>query len=154
MRREFAKQLFELMKKDKNVILITADLGYGMLDKIRDTFPDRFYNTGSAEVAMMSIAVGLSLKGKIPIVYSITPFLLYRPFEVIRNFINQETIPVIMVGGGRGNDYNAGISHDASDHEILKIFTNIKFIIPKNKKDLNLKEIIYSNKPTYLNLTR
>ena len=154
MRREFAKQLFELMEKDENVILITADLGYGMLDKIRNTFPDRFYNTGAAEVAMMAVAVGLALKGKIPIVYSITPFLLYRPFEVIRNFINQETIPVIMVGGGRNNDYNAGISHDASDHEILKSFTNINFIVPKNKEDFNLEDIVYSNNPIYLNLTR
>jgi len=154
MRREFAKQLFELMEKDENIILITADLGYGMLDKIRDTFPDRFYNTGAAEVAMMGIAVGLALKGKTPIVYSITPFLLYRPFEIIRNYINHEKIPVIMVGGGRNNDYDAGISHDASDHEILKIFTNIKFIVPKNKEDFNLKDIIDSNKPTYLNLSR
>lgn len=152
MRREFAKQLFEIMKKDENVVLLTADLGYGMLDKIRDAFPDRFYNTGAAEVAMMGIAVGLALKGKIPIVYSITPFLLYRPFEIIRNYINHEKIPVIMVGGGRNNDYNAGISHDASDHEILKNFSNIKFIVPDNTFDLS--EIIYSKQPIYLNLKR
>lgn len=154
MRKEFVKQLLELMKKDENIILLTADLGYGMLDNIRDTFPNRFYNTGAAELSMMGIAVGLSLKGKVPIVYSITPFLLYRPFEIIRNYVNYEKIPVIMIGGGRNNDYDAGISHNASDHEILKKFTNIKFIVPKDKEEINLKEIIYSKTPTYLNLSR
>lgn len=152
MRREFAKQLFELMEKDEDIVLITPDLGYGMLDKIRDTFPGRFYNVGAAEMAAMGMAVGMALKNKIPIVYSITPFLLYRPFEVIRNHINHEKIPVIMVGAGRDNDYKAGISHDASDHEILKQFKNINFIVPE--KDFNLAKIIYLKQPTYLNLKR
>lgn len=152
MRRNFAKQLFELMEKDDNIILITPDLGYGMLDKIRDTFPDRFYNVGAAEMAAMGMAVGMALKNKIPIVYSITPFLLYRPFEVIRNYINYESIPVIMVGAGRDNDYKAGISHDATDHEILKQFKNIYFIVPEN--DFNLVDIIDLKRPVYLNLKR
>ena len=152
MRREFAKQLFELMEKDEDIVLITPDLGYGMLDKIRDAFPDRFYNVGAAEMVAMGMAVGMALKNKIPIVYSITPFLLYRPFEVIRNYINYENIPVIMVGAGRNNDYKAGISHDATDHEILKQFKNINFIVPE--KDFNLAKIIYLKQPTYLNLKR
>jgi transketolase len=152
MRREFAKQLFELMEKDEDIVLITPDLGYGMLDKIRDAFPDRFYNVGAAEMVAMGMAVGMALKNKIPIVYSITPFLLYRPFEVIRNYIDHEQIPVIMVGAGRNNDYKAGISHDATDHEILKQFKNINFIVPE--KDFNLAKIIYLKQPTYLNLKR
>jgi transketolase len=152
MRKEFARQLFELMEKNEDIILITPDLGFGMLDKIRDAFPDRFYNVGAAETVAMGMAVGMALKNKIPIVYSITPFLLYRPFEVIRNYINHEKIPVIMVGAGRNNDYKAGISHDASDHKILKQFKNIKFIVPE--KDFNLSKIIHLKRPTYLNLKR
>ena len=152
MRREFAKQLFELMGDDKDIVVIVPDLGYGMFDKIKDAYPDRFYNPGAAEMVAMGMAVGLAMSGKIPIIYSITPFLLYRPFEIIRNYINHEGYPVIMVGGGRDNDYDAGISHDASDHEILKQFKNIEFIVPDN--DFNLSEIIYSLRPTYLNLKR
>ena len=153
MRRQFAKDLYDLMQNDIKIILITADLGYGMLDKIRDDLPGQFYNVGAAEQAAVCIAVGMALSGKIPIVYSITPFLLYRPFEAIRNYIDHESIPVILVGGGRGQDYaHEGFSHDASDHEILKQFKNIEFIVPEN--DFDLKEIIYSGKPTYLNLKR
>ena len=153
MRRKFASDLYQLMKKDSNIILITGDMGYGMFDKIRDKLPEQFINTGAAEMTMMGVAIGLALEGKIPVVYSITPFLLYRPFEAIRNYINHESIPVIMVGSGRGKDYDTeGFSHDASDHEILRQFKNILFIV--YNKLFDLKKIVYANRPVYLNLKR
>jgi transketolase len=153
MRRKFAVDLYELMKKDKNIILISIDMGFGMFNKIQDEIPDQFYNTGAAEQAAVTIAVGLALSGKIPVVYTITPFLIFRPFEAIRNYIDHESIPVILVTSGRGQDYtHEGFSHDASDHEILKQFKNINFIVPE--ESFNLAEIIYSGKPTYLNLKR
>lgn len=152
MRRKFASDLYSLMSRDEKIVLITADMGYGMLDKIRDDFPDQFYNVGAAELVMMGMAVGLALEGKIPVTYSITPFLLFRPFEVIRNYINHERIPVIMAGSGRDDDYkDGGFSHYAGDHDILKRFRNIVFL---SGDDFDLNEIIYSGRPTYLNLKR
>jgi len=133
-------------------MFLTGDLGYFFADKLRDKFTDNFYNVGAAEQAMMSVAVGMALSGKIPVVYSITPFLLFRPMEVIRNYINHENIPVIMVGSGRDSDYkDAGFSHYAGDHDIIKQFKNIVFL---DGDDFDLEKIIYSNKPTYLNLKR
>lgn len=153
MRRTFANELYKLMKLDKNIIFITVDLGYSFFDDIKRDMPEQFYNVMAAEQAAVTIAVGLALSGKIPVVYTITPFLIFRPFEAIRLYIDHESIPVILVGTGRGQDYShEGFSHDASDHEILKQFKNINFIIPEN--DFDLKEIIYSGKPTYLNLKR
>lgn len=153
MRRKFATDLYELMKADKNIVLITADMGFGMFDTIQYELRDQFYNVGAAEQAMMDIAIGMALSGKIPVVYSITPFLLYRTFESIRNYINHEQVPVIMVGSGRNKDYKReGFSHDASDHEILKVFKNIVFLAPAS--DFNLQEILYMKKPVYLNLKR
>ena len=140
------------MKQDKDIILITADLGFGMLDKIKNELPDQFYNVGAAEQVMMDMAVGLSMEGKHVIIYTITPFLLFRTFESIRNYIDHEKWPVIMVGSGRGQDYkDAGFSHEASDDIIIKQFKNIEFI---SEDVINLKTIIYSGKPTYVNLKR
>jgi transketolase len=153
MRKKFASDLYDLMKVDKDIVLIMGDIGYGMLDTLRKDFPDRCFNTGAAEMTMMDMATGFALSGKIPVVYTITPFLIFRAMEAIRNYIDHESIPVIMVGTGRGKDYeHLGFSHDASDHEILKQFKNIEFIVPEG--DFNLKEILYSGKPTYLNLKR
>ena len=153
MRRKFAVDLYELMKQDKNIALITADMGYGMFNKIRDELHDQFYNVGAAEQVAVTMAVGLALSGKIPVVYTITPFLIFRPFEAIRNYMDHESIPIMIVGSGRGQDYSKeGFSHDASDHEILKQFKNINFVVPE--ESFNLHEIIYSGVPTYLNLKR
>jgi len=152
MRRKFAEELYGLMKDDKDIILITADLGYIMFDRIKKELPEQFYNVGAAEQAMFGIAIGMALSGKVPVVYSITPFLIFRAMESIRNYINHENICVIMVGSGRGKDYETeGFSHDATDDFILKSFKNIDFL---SSDDFDLKEIVYINKPVYLNLKR
>jgi transketolase len=151
MREQFARQLYDLMRADDRILFITADLGYGIFDRIRE-FTDRFFNVGAAEQVMMDMAVGFALSGKVPVVYSITPFLIFRPIETIRLYIDKENIPVIMVGSGRGEDYSLdGFSHDASDHDILKFFKNIRFI---EDETFDLQEIVNSGKPTYLNLKR
>jgi transketolase len=152
MRREFARQLLIEMQDNEDIVVVVGDLGYLMFDQIRSTYPDRFYNVGAAEQVIMDIAVGLSMRGKTVIVYSITPFLLFRGMETIRLYIDHECIPVIMAGSGRGDEYKAGFSHDASDHEILKNFKNIEFVCPE--QDFDLKELILKNKPIYLNLKR
>jgi transketolase len=151
MRKQFFEQLYELMKQDKNIVFITADLGYFFADKIKEELPEQFYNVMAAEQVMLGVAIGMALSGKIPVCYTITPFY-FRAFEAIRLYLDHESIPVILVGSGRGRDYaELGFSHDASDHEILKQFKNINFIVPD---DFDLSEIIYSGKPTYLNLKR
>lgn len=158
MRKVFAELLHQKMKQDKRIWLLTGDLGFGLWDKIRDDFPDRFINTGAAEQAMMGIAVGLAQAGKVPFVYSITPFLLYRPFETIRNYVDHEKIPVQLIGSGRNRDYHTeGFSHWAEeDHEVLDIFANISGHWPENVNELPkiLKHMCESGKPNYLNLTK
>ncbi len=158
MRRDFKDVLHEEMLTNEDIWVLTGDLGYGMWDKIRDDFPKRFINTGAAETTLLNIAVGLAIEGKIPVAYSITPFLLYRPFEVIRTYINHEKIPVIMVGGGRGSDYkHDGFSHFAGDDiDFMQHFQNIESCWPQESSEMriDLKFALRSRKPTYINLTR
>lgn len=130
VRKTFVKLLHEEMKKNDKVVLLLGDLGYGHFDKIREEFPDRVFNPGAAEQLLLGMACGMSMEGKIPVCYSMTPFLLYRPFEVIRTFIDYEKIPVILAAAGRDKDYAAaGWSHWATDDkEHLSGFKNmIKF---------------------------
>jgi transketolase len=158
MRGWFAYELYKQMTKDERIWLIVGDLGYKAFDYIRRDFPERFINCGAAEQAMTGIAVGLALNGKIPFVYSITTFLLYRPFETIRNYINYEKIPVKLVGGGRNKDYiHDGISHWAEeDKKVMKIFGNINSLWPEVKEEIPqiVEKMICDNNPWYLNLKR
>jgi transketolase len=146
------------MKKDPNIWALTGDLGYIGFDKIREDFPDRFLNCGAAEQAMLDIACGLALEGKKPFCYSITPFLIYRPFETIRTYINHEKIPVRLVGSGRDKDYaHDGFSHDATDiNFILSCFENIEKYFPDTTKDMEkmVELMILKDEPAFISLTK
>lgn len=156
MRRDFAKILYDLMKKDDRIYLITADLGYGVLNDIRRDFPNRSTNVGSCEFLMVGMAIGLAQSGYIPICYSITPFLLYRPFELLRNYLNNEKTCVKLVGSGRDDDYSHdGFSHWAGDDVlIMSCFKNIEIFKPKNLTNNIVFDFIYNEKPSYINLVR
>lgn len=158
MRRVFADAVYDQMAKNKKIWVITGDLGYKMWDRVRGDFPNRFVNAGVSEQAMMGVAVGLAQEGNVPIVYSITPFLLFRPFETIRNYINFEKIPVKLIGSGRDDEYfREGFSHWAlEDRQIMKIFGNIVARWPKNTYEVEqlTAEMIKSPKPWYINLKR
>ena len=146
------------MAMDEKIVLILGDLGYGHFDKIRIDFPDRVYNSGAAELLMVGMAVGMALQGKIPICYSITPFVIFRPFEILRNYLDHEKIPVKLVGAGRDKDYGAlGFSHwGVDDKTHMNSFKNIIKSWPKNSKEMEEKfvDLLYNNKPVYLNLSR
>jgi transketolase len=154
----FAHELHGEMAKNKDIWVITADLGYGMLDNIRDYFPDRFVNTGAAEQGAVGVATGLALKGKIPFVYSITPFTLYRPYEWIRNYVNHENIPVKLVGAGRDQDYKVdGFTHWAEEAKpVLDTLPNVVQYWPETKEDVPdmLSDMIANGKPSFISLRR
>ena len=155
MRKQFSEMLHDAMSTNHDLQLLTADLGYGLWDRIKIDYPDRFFDFGSSEQLMIGSAVGMSMEGKIPVCYSITPFLLYRPFEFIRNYINHEKAIVKLVGGGRDRDYGyLGFSHWSEDDvDILSNFKNIEIF----KQDLDqntFDDFIYSSSPSYMNLSR
>ncbi len=158
MRGWFVYELFRRMKTNKKIYIITGDLGYKIWDNHRIAYPKRVINVGAAEQAMMGIGVGLALEGKIPIVYSISSFVLYRPFETIRNYVDYECIPVKLVGSGRDKDYlDHGFCHWAKeDRQVLKIFKNIQAKWPKTLEEIPslVDNMIKSDKPWYVNLRR
>ena len=156
MRKEFATFLHKEMSYNDNIVLLTGDLGYGLWDRIKIDYPDRFYNVMSSEQLMVGAAVGLAMEGFIPLVYSITPFAIYRPFELLRNYLHHENIPVKIVGGGRDKDYGyLGFSHWAEeDIKILSTLENIELYKPKKATSLIYQDFLYNHKPSYLNLKR
>lgn len=158
MRKLFAQLLHAAMATNPKIYLITGDLGYGLWDNIRDGYTERFYNVGSSEMAMMGAAIGLAMEGKIPYVYSITPFAIYRPFEMIRNYVDHERIPVNIIGGGRDKDYGyLGFSHwSHDDKRIMNVFDNIKSVWPDSQDEVRdvFNQSLTQQYPMYINLSR
>lgn len=158
MRPKFFELLYEAMKKDNRIWLLVGDLGYGGADKIRDDFPDRFINCGAAEQAMIGIACGLAFEGKIPFCYSIAPFLVYRPFEMLRSYVNYEKIPINLAASGRDKDYlHDGYSHNAEDVSLLLGgLININKYFPEELKDVEkmFQQMLENKKPNFISLKR
>lgn len=158
MKRTFADTLLEEAKKNKDIYLLTGDLGFKMFDTFKEELPDQYINCGAAEHTMMDMAIGLAYAGKIPFVYSITPFLLYRPFEALRTYVSYESLNIKLIGGGRNHDYDHdGISHWADDAGlVLQALPNITQYWPHEKQEIPVivREMLTSTNPCFLSLKR
>lgn len=158
MRHTFFNLLHAKMAEDPRLVFLTGDLGFGLIEPIQRDFPDRFYNMQAAEFTMVGAAIGMAYSGKIPIVYSITPFTVLRPFELLRTYINHENIPVRLVGTGRDDQYKGGISHYAGDIKgFLDLLPRIRQHWPADAAALNndlMTSFLYDAQPAFLSLSK
>ena len=157
MKKEFFDVMMQIMRKNKDVFLLFAGLGYPRVDEFIKEFPDRAFNFEASEQTLLDSTVGLAYSDKIPFVYTISPFL-YRGFETIRTYIAHERLNVKMVGAGRDDDYSKddGYSHDAGDiGEYMKIL-GIECLWPEKNEDVPVivERMVNDKKPQFLSLRR
>ena len=153
MRRKFGKIINELANQDEKIFLLVGDIGYGIFDEFRKNHPKRFINLGICEQSLISTSSGMALEGLKPWVYTITPFLIERPFEQIKLDIDQQNVNVNLVGFA---DYpSLGPSHaELNAQELMKLFKNIKSFFPKNSEETEIAIYdSYKRKgPTFISL--
>jgi transketolase len=153
MRDNFIKKLIEIAKKDPRVVLLTADLGFSVLEEFANEFPSRFFNVGVSEQNMIGIATGLAESGFIPFTYSIAPFSLLRPYEFIKNGPILHNLPVRIIAIGPGFEYgNLGATHHLiEDIAVTRIFPNLSIYSPINSKNAEsiLDKSYLENNPIY-----
>jgi transketolase len=132
MRDTFVKTLIEIAKNDKNVNLITGDLGFGVLRPFAEQLPDQFTNAGIAEQNMTSFAAGMALEGKTVFTYSIGNFPTLRALEQIRNdcAYHNANVKIVCVGGGFVYG-GLGMSHHATeDLAIMRALPEVTVLAP------------------------
>jgi transketolase C-terminal domain/subunit len=156
MKKQFFDFLFELMKTNKDIVIIFVGLGYPRLDEFLREYPDRAFNTEASEQTALDIAVGLSYAGKTPFVYTITTFY-WRAAETIRTYLNHEKLPCVLIGAGREEEYGKedGFSHSATDiKELFNLFKNFNQYYPDTKEEMesDIIEAIESKKPSFVNI--
>lgn len=156
MRNTFIDQLLASAKEDKSILLITGDLGYGVVDQFADELPEQFLNFGINEQSMMGAAAGFASKGFKPFVYSIGNFPTFRCLEQIRNDVCHMNLDVCIVALGAGFSYGtAGYSHHlVEDISALSALPNISIYSPADTIEVELlfPRILAERGPRYLRL--
>lgn len=158
MRKVFINTLIELAEKDKDIVLITPDMGFSVLEPFFEKFPDRAINCGIAEQNAISMASGLALMGKKPYVYTIIPFLVERPFEQIKIDVAYMNANVKLIGAGAGFTYgSAGATHHAiEDIAVMRSLPNMIICCPgdNNEAEQIIRQSVLCKNPMYIRLGR
>jgi len=156
MRAEFAQAMIALFQKRKDLVFVTADLGYAALEGVAEAYGERFINAGVAEQNAVSLAAGLARAGHLPWVYSAAVFTVLRPYEQIRNDVCLHDLPVKLVGNGGGYAYGImGATHHAlEDVGALRALPNIRLYLPLVATDVAQVVAVMAKdaSPNYLRL--
>ncbi|MBM3813769.1 MAG: hypothetical protein FJW20_19250 [Acidimicrobiia bacterium] len=104
MRGIIMDALFAAMKADERVFFLTADMGINLVERFAESYPSRFLNVGIAEQNLIGISAGLCNLGYRPFAYTISNFLVHRPYEQIRNDVALHGYPVTLLGTSGGFD--------------------------------------------------
>ena len=131
MRNRFGKIISKLADENDKIVILVGDIGYRVFDDFRDKYPERFINMGICEQSMIGAASGMALEGLQPWVYTITPFLIERPFEQIKLDIDHQNVNVNLVGY---SDYpTLGPTHtELNGKKTMELFKNIESFYPSD----------------------
>ena len=158
MRDTFIELLRQEAVKNENIMLLTGDLGFGVLNKFKDTLPNQFLNMGIAEQNMTGVAAGLALEGFKVFTYSIGNFCTLRCLEQIRNDVCYHNVDVKIISVGSGLGYGSlGMSHHATeDVAIMRSLPNIKIYSPCDYSEIEvvIKDLITTKGPGYVRLPK
>jgi transketolase len=142
MRTTFINTLLELARNDERVFVITPDLGFSVLERFIEEFPNRFLNVGIAEQNAIGVAAGLAMSGKVVYVYSIIPFVTMRCFEQVRVDVAYMNTNVRLVGVGAGLSYGpqGATHHSLEDIAIMRALPNMTVCCPGDP--VEVKQIV------------
>jgi transketolase len=133
VRNAFSEALYEEATGNPDLYIVVSDISpAGSIAKFRSRYPNRFINVGVAEQSMIGICAGLALKGCQPFAYTIATFSLYRPFEMVRDDLGYQNLPVTVVGMGAGLVYSTlgGTHHAQEDIAVAGAIPNMQIIAP------------------------
>ncbi len=158
MRKAFITTIIELAETDSNLYLLTADMGFGLVEPFAKQFPKQYINVGVAEQNMIGVATGLALEGKKVFCYSIANFPTMRCLEQIRNDVCYHNLPVCIVSGGAGLWYGAlGMTHHAvEDIAVMRCLPNMAVVSPADidETERTTRAIVERKRPCYMRVSR
>ena len=137
MRKAFVEVVSNSFSISEQPYLLLGDIGVFGFSKLQEEFPKRVINVGIMEQAMIGIASGLAMKGEIPTIHTIAPFMVERALEQIKVDFGYQSLPGNFVSVGASFDYAAlGCTHHCpADISLISTIPNSKIYVPGNAKE-------------------
>lgn len=159
IRDGFGEGLIEAGEKDKNVVVLTADLGESTrAEGFAKKFPERFFEVGVAEQSLVTVAAGMAEAGKIPFTTSYAVFSPGRTFEQIKVTTALNDVPVKIIGAHAGfGAASYGATHQSlEDIALMRVIPNMIVVAPGDFEEAKKATLAVAGngKPTYLRLAR
>jgi 1-deoxy-D-xylulose-5-phosphate synthase len=126
----------QLRNNPKAVVLTAAMCQGNKLEKVRDAFPERFFDTGICEAHTVAFAAGQAKVGLRPIVDIYSTFL-QRAYDHIFQEVALQNLPVTFMmdrGGLAGPD--GPTHHGVFDLGYLRVFPNMVVMSPGDAMEL------------------
>lgn len=138
MRETSLRCVHELAKRDERVVFLGSDLGAETLKDMRREMPERFFMEGVSEAALVGMAAGLALEGRIPYFNTIGTFITRRCFEQVVDDLCLHRLPVRLIGSGGGLVYAPlGPTHQAiEDLAIFRALPHMTIIAPADAVEM------------------
>ncbi|KKR54992.1 MAG: hypothetical protein UT93_C0028G0007 [Candidatus Woesebacteria bacterium GW2011_GWF1_40_24] len=159
MRDGFGEALVELGEKNKNVVVLTADLADSTrVKEFAEKYPGRFFQVGVAEQALVTVAAGMAEAGKIPFTTSYAVFSPGRTFEQIKVTAALSNLPIKIIGAHAGFGASMyGATHQSlEDIALMRVIPNMITEVPADYYEAKKATfaIAENGKPSYLRLAR
>jgi transketolase len=127
VRKTCIDMVYELAKKDPRVVFIGSDLSPGLLQKMKDSMPERYYMEGVTEANVIGMSAGMAMDGYMPFVNTIATFITRRCYEQVALDLCLHHLPVRLIANGGGLVYAPlGPTHLAvEDIAIMRALPNM-----------------------------
>jgi 1-deoxy-D-xylulose-5-phosphate synthase len=129
--------IFEMMRDDPKVAVITAAMCQGnKLEKVRDAYPDRFFDVGICESHAVAFAAGMAKVGMRPVVDIYSTFL-QRSFDQVFQEVSLQNLPVVFAMDRAGLTGPDGPTHHGTfDIPYMRLFPNMVVMAPGDERDV------------------
>lgn len=159
LRKTYGETLVELGEKNKNIVMLEADLGNSTMSSLfGNVYPERYFQMGIAEQNMASVAAGLSLTGKIPFINSFAVFASGRAYDQIRSSITIASLNVKICGSSAGlSDYGDGKTHQSIDDiALMQVLPHMTVLSPCDAVETEqmVKAMVEHKGPVYIRINR
>ena len=151
----YEELLLQTALEDERFIVMTAE-NRALVKNLPAALGNRFIDTGITEQTMIGMAAGLALRGRIPVVHALAPFLTMRAFEFIRTDVGIAHLPVKLSGFIPGflSDGNGPTHQAIEDVSIMRGIPSMEVFAPADEDDLvkMLPTIWASPHPAYVRI--